>query len=163
MSRTLTTVVALAAALSLLPGVAAAQTRTGDYASGAGFWHGDDPDDLGPGSVGFQATQFIAADDEFAYRRQGDGRGFHAEPVCVAVDGNEAWMTLAVTRSDPGIPPVLVAYVEDNGATGDLFDLDEPVTNVFDDHCGTRTVVFDPDPVSGRINLADTGLFGLPF
>jgi len=166
MSRMLTTLATLAAGLLLLPAVAGAQTRTGDYASGSGFWQADDPDDPGPGSVGFQATQFIAADDEFSYRRQGDGRGFHAEPLCVSVQGNEAWMILAVQSSNlPGVDPfntVFAAYAADNGQN-DLFDLDPPVGNVFDDRCGTRAVIFDPDPIRGNVNLADDGLFGSPF
>ena len=153
-------------ATRLTPGAAAAQTtRTGDFASGAGFWHGDDPDDPGPGSVGFQVSDLVAADNEFDYRRQSDGRGFHAAPVCISVQGNEAWMVLVVQRSDlPDVPPVFVAYMANSGnGQTDLFDLDVPVTNLFDDRCGTRTVVFEPDPVRGKINLADEGVFGSPF
>ncbi len=169
MRKLLTAVATMAAAILLVPAASVAQAPTGDYASGLGFWHADDPDDPGPGSVGFQVTQFIPADDEFDYRRESDGRGFHAEPVCVAVHGHEAWMTLAVQRSNlPGVtlPAVFVAYAADNGdGKDDEFDLDPPPPQgtPFDERCGTLTVVFDPDPIDGDITVADSGVFGSPF
>jgi hypothetical protein len=166
MRRGLTVGAILAAATLLTPTLAAGQQPlVSDYASGAGFWQAANPDDPGPGSIGFQAIFPGTAGIEFDYRRQGDGRGFHAEVVCLSVQGNEAWMVLAVQESnlpvDPG--PVLVAYLADDGdGQNDLFDLDPPVGNVFDDRCGTRTVVFEPDPVRGNVNLAEGSGLGEP-
>ena len=167
MRRGLTVGAILAGAILLTPALAAAQERLEfDYASGNGFWAAG-LDDLGPGSIGFQATfPGIAADDEFNYRRQSDGRGFHAEPLCVSVQGNEAWMTLVVQESNlPSVNrgAVFVAYLADNGnGQNDLFDLDPPVGNVFDDRCGTRAVIFDPDPIKGNVTVAEGSGSGEP-
>ena len=166
MYRKLSALAALAAGILLMPVAAVAQAPPMlDYVSGAGFWQATGVDDPGPGSVGLRVTAPGGGGDEFDYRRQSDGRGFHAVEVCLSVEGNRAWMLLAVQESNlPTIPvgTLLPAYAEDNGdGQSDLFDLDPPFVGDVGT-CG-RTVAFDPDPVRGNLDIHDRDLFLGPF
>ena len=168
MCRKLSGLAALAAAILLMPVAALAQAPPDlDYVSGAGFWQGEEDraEGMGPGSVGVRVTAPLGGGDEFDYRRQSDGHGFHAVEVCLAVEGNRAWMLLAVDHSNlPTIPvgTLLPAYAEDNGdGQSDLFDLDPP----FVGDAGTcgRTVDFDADPIRGNLDIHDRDPFLGPF
>ena len=165
MRKTLTVAATVVAAIFLVPAVSVAQAPPElDYVSGAGFWQAG-VDDPGPGSVGLRVTAPGGGGDEFDYRRQSDGRGFHAVEVCLSVDVNRAWMILAVQESNLQTIPegtLLPAYAEDNGdGRSDLFDLGPPGAG----HlltCG-RNVAFDEDPIRGNLDIHGRELFPGPF
>jgi hypothetical protein len=160
----LTVLAALTAAIMSVPAAAVAQSpNLVDNVSGAGFWQSTGGDDPGPGSIGVWVAAPGGASDEFDYRRQSDGRGFHGLEVCLSVEGNQAWMLLTVERSNLPTFPVgslVPAYTEDNGnGSADLFDLDPPFVGDVGT-CG-RLVAFEPDPVRGNLDIHDGGLPGL--
>ena len=164
MRKTPTAVATLAAAIFLLvPAVSIAQAPTGDFASGSGLWNADDPGDLAPGSIGFEAKQAAGSENEFDYRRQSDGKGFHAQVVCIEVDANnQVFMRLIVDQSTMPAVAVgtqLVAFGADqNEGRGDQFDLDiAPAIGLRP--CGFGEI--DSDTIRGDIHVADEGAFGM--
>jgi hypothetical protein len=104
--------VTAAAGLLLVP--AAANAGAGDYSSGEGLWSSstNQPGQAGDRqnfSVGWEAFDAAVPDGEFDIRNQQTGEGFHAEIVCLEVQGNVAIFGLV---ADDGTQ--YEAYAEDN-------------------------------------------------
>jgi hypothetical protein len=105
MRRTVSLSAAALFALALVTGPAAAQNAgDSDYSSGFGFLQ--EP----AGNVGYELIGMAPgspdpnpAQGQFDFRRSnrtGQGTGFHAIGVCIAVDGDEAVLGLRVTESN---------------------------------------------------------------
>jgi hypothetical protein len=145
--------VAVSAALLLgaLSVVASAQ-GTGDYSSGQGIWR----DDSGDKSVGWEVVGNEAtgeADGEFDLRSRGSGEGFHADVICINVDGNEAFLEL--DEDGDGVAEFEVYAVDNirgNGGPrgGDTFGLKEEDDLLLDMDC-EEDRNNDEDPVWGDI------------
>ncbi len=145
---------------------------TNDYSSGFGFL--EDPQTRG--SVGYEVIGLTPggagvspAQGEFDFRRQTNGRGFHASAVCIRADGNRAVLGLEVEQStDPAYRPgelveaVAVDNVDGNGGDrrGDTFDLDESSSNEAD--CMEDGQSNEDSPIRGDIVVEDAGFATLP-
>lgn len=173
------TLIALITGLFALGLIAASPggAGTNDYSSGFGFWQSSERAEQG--SIGYEAIgtdptgTTVTAEGEFDYRqatRSGQGGGFHAQVVCLNVDGdsdgeNDAIIGLVVEESNAAEfsqGDTLEAKAVDNGdGRGDEFDLREangstpltPEPDCEDDE-------FDTDPIRGNIVVEDGGFAG---
>lgn len=148
---------ALIAGLILVLTAAIAYAQgTGDYSSGEGIWH----DDSGDKSVGWEVVGNEAtgeADGEFDLRQNGTGDGFHADIVCIRVEGNEAFFEL---NTDDDAAEEFEVYAVDNvngnggPRDGDTFGLkpEDTVesTPLTDEDC-EEDRNNDEDPIDGDI------------
>jgi len=97
----------------------------GDYASGEGFWQGNDQ--FRPGGIGFEGIDDLTnpgseeGEGEFDYRDV-RGQGFHARIVCVDINSDrEGFLGLVSQQSSGDV--AYKAYVDDNGnGSGTTFD-----------------------------------------
>jgi hypothetical protein len=157
-------------ALGMAAGVTAAQdpnAGTNDYSSGFGFLN--DPQTRG--SVGYELIGLTPggvgtspAEGEFDFRRASNGRGFHANGVCINADGNEAVISVQVEQStDPAyqVGEFVEGLAVDNGdGQGDEFHLDESSSSNGSASDCQEDNNEDPSPIRGNIVVQDGGFAG---
>lgn len=150
----------IVAAIAMVAALASvANAALGDYSSGEGLWSRSSNDRGEAGTrtnaeVTWEATGGVAATDgEFDLREQ-DGSGFHAQVVCLEVNGNEA--ILGLVADDGSFEGEAYAEDNNNGSGGDrnpddLFTLQEDgEADCDDDDDGD-------DPIYGDIFNVDSG------
>lgn len=143
-------IVAVIAVLAVLPSGASAQ-GTGDYSSGQGIWQ----DESGDKSIGYEVVGNEAsgdADGEFDLRSR-TGDGFHADVICIRVEGNEAFLELDTNGDgDAEYEVYAVDNVAGNGGprSGDTFGLKEE-----DDESNLGQLFQDEDCEEDRDNDQD--------
>jgi hypothetical protein len=147
----------------------AQNAASSDYSSGFGFLN--DPENRG--SVGYELIGLVPggvgtspAQGEFDFRRAtqaGQGRGFHANGVCINADGDEAVLGLQVeTSTDPAyevgefLEAVALDVVDGNGGSqnGDMFNMDPSST---EDEADCETDQEPTSPIRGDIVVEDGG------